>query len=456
MKLQSIQALRGIAALLVVMVHGAAFERILISENGLAEAPLIGGLFLNGYGGVDLFFVISGFIMVWVTQRAVPGVATSADFLFARFLRVYPMWWMAAGLMLAYALNVQILSTLATGEIVEEPIRYSTSYLLKSFFLLPQLEFPVLAVGWTLIHEIYFYAVFAVLLLLPRTFLHWGLLVWGGLVVASSFAGLPAPTAENFLTLAVHPMTMEFIFGAIAGLVVTSGIRWRGGFMTLFASLWLTSSFCLQGTPDEHAMLWGRVMLFGLPCTALVYGVATLDAEERAAWLIPAAAGTIVCATLFQFYGINPETPTIERVTAVILPLVVGALVMGMVLWTGWLGGQNLPRQTLALGRWLRGGLRGIVKAGDWSYSVYLLHLFVLGLLKWVFTWAGKQEALAPYFRLGHPGIADNLIFLACLLVGALMAGWLGHRLIERPVLAVVSALRRILFRQEGRRAALA
>ncbi len=446
MKLQSIQALRGIAALLVVMVHGAAFERILISENGLQETPLIGGLFLNGYGGVDLFFVISGFIMVWVTQNARHGAAASGDFLFARLLRVYPMWWMAAGLMVVYALNIQILSTMATGEIVEEPVRYSAEYLLKSFFLIPQFDFPVLAVGWTLIHEVYFYAVFALLMLLPRHFLPWALLAWGGSVVAASFAGLPTPTARSFLTLAVHPMTMEFIFGAIAGLVITSGIRASGGLMTVFASLWLTSSFCLQGPPDEQTMLWGRVLLFGLPCTALVYGVATLDATRRIAWLIPAAAGAIVCAALFQLYGITPDTPTPVRVNAVILPLICGALTAGIVLWAGWLGGMSFPVQTQRAGRMLRSALNAMNRTGDWSYSVYLLHVFVLGLLKWVFGWAGKQDALAPFFRLGAPGILDNLMFLVCLLTGALVAGWLGHRLVERPVLALVSSARRRLF----------
>ncbi len=456
MKLQSIQALRGIAALLVVLVHAAAFERIIISENGLQEQALISGLFLNGYGGVDLFFVISGFIMVWVTQHAAPRPATSAEFLFSRLLRVYPLWWIAACLMLLYALNAQILSTLATGEITEEPIRYSTGYLAKSFLLLPQFEFPVLAVGWTLIHEVYFYVVFAFLLLLPRAYLPWMLLIWGGIVIAASLAGFATPTAEGFLTLAIHPMTMEFIFGAVAGLLVTSGINWRGGFMTLFATLWLTSSFCLQGPPDEQTMLWGRVLLFGLPCTALVYGFATLDVQDRIAWLIPATAGAIVCAALFQFYGIKPDTPTQARATAIILPLVCGALAMGIVLWIGWLGGQNLPRETRLAGKRLRGALIWMTSTGNWSYSLYLLHLFVLGVLKWGFTWAGKQDVLAPYFRLGAPGIIDNLLFLTCLLAGALFAGWLGHRLIERPIQSLVTALRRRFFRQSERKAAIA
>ena len=64
MKLQSIQILRGMAALLVVIYHIRAMEILAIGKNGLQELPLLNGFISNGYAGVDLFFVISGFIMV--------------------------------------------------------------------------------------------------------------------------------------------------------------------------------------------------------------------------------------------------------------------------------------------------------------------------------------------------------------------------------------------------------
>lgn len=446
MKLQSIQALRGIAALLVVIFHGATFEGRLISENGLQETPLIGGLFLSGYAGVDLFFVISGFIMVWVTQDSRSAVSSSADFLFARLVRVYPLWWLAAGLMVVYGLNTNFLSTLAPGVGGEAPVHNTADYLAKSFLLIPQAEFPVLLVGWTLLHEVYFYCMFALLMLAPRSLLPWALMAWGGAVVAASFAGLAKPVATDFLTLAIHPMTMEFILGAVAGLLVTSGIRWRGGAVTLVASLWLTSSLCLQGPPDEHTLLWGRVLHFGLPCTALVYGVASLEGRERVVWLIPAAAGAIVCASLFQLYGLNPNSPHEARTQAMIVAVACGMLTMACVLWAGWLGGMNFPRRTHDVGLRLGGVFAFMGRTGDWSYSIYLLHLFVLGVLKWVFSWAGQNDALAPVFRLGAPGLLDNLAFLACMIAGTLLVGWLGYSIVERPLARIFGLARRRIF----------
>jgi exopolysaccharide production protein ExoZ len=455
MKFQSIQALRGIAALLVVIYHGATFEGRLISENGFQETPLIGGLFLSGYAGVDLFFVISGFIMVWVTQDTRPALSSSADFLFARLVRVYPLWWLAAGLMVVYGLSTNFLALLAPGGGGEAPVRNSADYLAKSFLLIPQAELPVLLVGWTLVHEVYFYCVFALLMLAPRALLPWALMAWGGVVVAASFAGLAEPVATGFVTLAVHPMTVEFILGALAGLLVTSGIRRRGGVVTLVATLWLTSSLCLQGPPDEHTLLWGRVLLFGLPCTALVYGVASLEGRERVVWLIPAAAGAVVCASLFQLYGLNPGSPAEARTQAVTVAAVCGMLAMACVLWAGWLGGMNFPRRMHDLGPPLRRVFAFLGRTGDWSYSIYLLHLFVLGVLKWVFSWAGQNDALAPVFRVGAPGLLDNLAFLGCGVAGTLLAGWLGYSFIERPLTRGFGLARRRIFHRRQDMAAV-
>jgi peptidoglycan/LPS O-acetylase OafA/YrhL len=448
MKLQSVQALRGIAALLVVVYHARALELAGIARTGSTEPGLIHGVFASGFAGVDLFFVISGFIMVWVTRRQPAGPFTSADFLFARVTRIYPVWWAGAALgtiYMALSGGVALISSSGGALGADTP---EFQYILKSFLLIPQPEHPVLLIGWTLIHEVYFYLIFALILLLPRILMPYALLVWGIGIVGASLAGLPTPIAQNVLTLVVHPMTMEFIFGAVVGIIITSGLVWRAGVITLIASLALVAALGLQGEPTVYTLQWGRVLQIGLPCAALIYGLAGLDAAGRLAWLVPAAIGVVISAITYQLFGLVPQSPFEDRLNAVILATIIGGLAMLVVLWVGWLLGQSRPGWLLSTAPLWRGVHSAVASTGDWSYSIYLFHLFALGILQRLMTRTPETSELAPYLRLGAPGILDNLIFLFGGTLAALAAGWLGYMIVERPAQFVFGWLRRLIFRR--------
>ncbi len=445
MKLQSIQALRGIAALIVVAYHAHALELAGIARASSAEPGLINGLFASGFAGVDLFFVISGFIMVWVTRNALSGPATSAEFLFSRLTRIYPVWWAAAALGLAYMVlsgGVALIDSSGAPVTPESP---QFQYVLKSFLLIPQQDFPVLLIGWSLIHEIYFYFVFALILLLPRGWLPFALLVWG--IAVASMLGLSIQIAQDLRALIVHPMTMEFIFGAVVGLMLTSGLVWRTGVVTLLATLALVATLGLQGEPTRYTLQWGRVLEIGLPSAALIYGLAGLDLQGRLAWLVPAFLGGLTATLVLQMFGLMPQAPLDARRDAVILAVLVGGLVMLIVLWVGWLLGQARPGWLMAMAPAWRSLLNAVSHTGDWSYSIYLFHLFALGIVQRLMARTEADSALAPWLRLGAPGSADNLVFLIGGLLSALAAGWLGYMIIERPAQFVFGWLRRRLFR---------
>lgn len=446
MKLQSIQALRGVAALIVVAYHAHALELAGIARASSSEPGLIRGLFASGFAGVDLFFVISGFIMVWVTRNALSGPATSAEFLFSRLTRIYPVWWAAAALGLAYMVLSGGVALIDSSGAPVRPDSPQFQYVLKSFLLIPQQDFPVLLIGWSLIHEIYFYFVFALILLLPRGWLPFALLAWGIGIAAASMMGLSIHIAQDLLTLIVHPMTMEFIFGAVVGLLLTSGLVWRAGVITLLATLAFVAALGLQGEPTPYTLQWGRVLEIGLPCAALIYGLAGLDLQGRLAWLVPAFLGGLTATLVLQMFGLMPQAPLDARRDAVILAVLVGGLVMLIVLWVGWLLGQARPGWLMAMAPAWRSLLNAIAQTGDWSYSIYLFHLFALGIVQRLMARTEADSALAPWFRLGAPGSADNLVFLTGGLLSALAAGWLGYMIIERPAQSVFGWLRRRLF----------
>ena len=447
MKLQSIQILRGFAALLVVIYHIRAMEALAIANNGLTESPLLNGLVTNGYAGVDLFFVISGFIMVHVTTGVRAGVKSALDFLFARVTRIYPIWWIFAALMTAMFIVSNGLGYSGGLEHASEgqPL---TPYMIKSFLLAPQPAHPVLGVGWTLVHEMYFYLVFTLFLLVPRRFWHWGLLVWGAAIVSASFFGLTKPIAGDISALIFYPMTMEFIMGAAVGLAVSGGLAWRSGVVTLIGTLWLLASLTFQGAEDDNLLMWGRVVWFGLPCTLLVYGFATLELTRRQAWLLPAAIGALCAAIISLLYNLVSDSPFDDRLGAAIMSAVIGALAMLAVLWLGWLGGQARPDTVRALEGPLGKVHSAFARVGDWSFSLYLCHPMVLAPVRLIFNAAEERDILPAVFRLGHPGPIDNIALIMTSLTASLFVAWLSYRLLERPISHGFGHLRRAVFRR--------
>ncbi len=448
MKLQSIQILRGLAALLVVLYHIRAMEALAIGKNGLGEIPLLNGFVTNGFAGVDLFFVISGFIMVYVTEGMRAGVKSSLDFLFARATRIYPLWWVFAGLMLLM-FAVYNGAGLGAGWDRVSQGQPMVPYLIKSFFLVPQNAHPVLGVGWTLVHEMYFYATFTLMLLVPRRFWLWILLAWGAIVAGGSAFGLTKPFAASFSALLFYPMTMEFIMGAVVGLAVSSGIAWRSGVVTLVAVLWLMASLTFQGVDDANLMMWGRVVWFGLPCTLLVYGFATLELSDRQAWLVPVGIGALIAAMISLLYNLVAESAFSDRLGATIVTVIVGALAMFAVLWAGWLAGQAMPGRIRAMTPGFMRVHRGLARVGDWSFSLYLCHPLLLAPVRLAFAEAAKVPWLAPVFQLGRAGPLDNIALIAVSLAATLPAAALSYRFIERPLIIGFGKLRERLFHRK-------
>lgn len=214
-KLAWIQSLRGIAVFLVVLTH-ARYGFLDTPTWPLAETLLRPGAF-----GVDLFFVISGFIMVHTTRRSDGSARYALDFLIKRFARIWPLyavatlaWLLATYGNLDFLANAQVLRNLALS-LSFQPVDPNA----------PMYFGATLPLGWTLNFEMYFYLVFAAGLLLGRW--RWlFLLAW----VLLSVIALPAFTRSltfdvmsNFgfsiayLNLVTNPIVLEFFAGALIG-----------------------------------------------------------------------------------------------------------------------------------------------------------------------------------------------------------------------------------------------
>jgi peptidoglycan/LPS O-acetylase OafA/YrhL len=210
-----IQLLRGIAALLVVLTHA---RYALLNTPAYPQADQ---MFLPGAMGVDLFFLISGFIMCYSTARSDGSPADVARFLIKRFARVWPAY-VAATLLSVFVLSGGVdyfhvaANRLAFWHTIGM-IPFNPHYV--PYFSL------TLLVGWTLEFEMYFYLTFAASMLFKR--LRWFVLAaWVLLTVILLPLGQRGFDMDitrdlgyrvGYLSIVTSPFVLEFVAGVLIG-----------------------------------------------------------------------------------------------------------------------------------------------------------------------------------------------------------------------------------------------
>ena len=327
-----IQVLRAVAAEMVVLRHATTLLH--------AHNPRHFRVWLNGGTGVDLFFVISGFVMMISTTPLLTSAHPARTFFTRRLERIVPMYWLATTAKVLALLAVPTLALVGFGR---------WWHVLGSYVFFPT-RTPagsygtVLAVGWTLIFEMAFYILFAVVLAtrLPR------LRTLAPVLLALAFAWtIPFVARHGTLHFYASTMQLEFLFGVL----LAASIPWAqkipapaaaplavAGLLPLF--LW---------HPDA-VVNWGG-LIWGVPALAVVTAAIALESP------------------------LGPHTP-----------------------------------------KWL-------LEIGDASYSIYLIHGFVVPIVCAFFARFGDHSAYILPFA------------LIVSIVAATLAGDLAYRLIERPTM---------------------
>ena len=325
--IRPIQYLRAVAAMMVVWIHASYVI------PGMAErvgAPYFGG------SGVDLFFVISGFIMVVTTAR---NDVTPQKFFMLRIIRVVPLYWVTTLAVVACEAGGGCAPFETSFRDPHPPIAIAKSLLFVPFSWLGDAKglWPILANGWTLNYEMFFYALFALSLAAPRRVRLpvLGVTLGSLVVIGRVFGPFSSPLASFYSS----PLLLEFV----AGMILAHGwLRdgWRIG-LTLSLLLIVFGFYCMGALHSRPVIMGGAFI---------------------------AVAGCL-----------NP------RICAI----------------------QNRP----------------LLELGNASYSIYLIHQFVLEALAW------------PWTRL-FPRITwvSSVFFVALALVLCAVAGWLCYRFIEHPM----------------------
>ncbi|MCJ2054387.1 acyltransferase [Methylobacterium sp. J-070] len=304
MTLVAIQILRAVAALMVTW-HHARHEAGLLAERG-AGPSLDPGTLLPWWGGVDLFFVISGFVIVLASgrQRGTPG--GRARFLAHRIARVVPLYWLASLLYLGLALaRPDLLGEAAS--LAREP-----AYLLAGFLFWPAARpdgtvQPLYGLGWTLNYEAFFYVLFAAGLGFGRRAAVAWLVAILGLLAA---AGAVVPDLPLPVRFWADPIVLEFAAGAVLALAYQEGFRpaapVRVGFAMLGVLGLLLAARALAGLDGADGIL--RPLLVGVPAALLV--AASLgpghDAAQSAHRPAPLRALAALGDASYALYLVHP------------------------------------------------------------------------------------------------------------------------------------------------------
>lgn len=336
--------LRALAAFMVAVHHVQSDAAVLARLGGRSFTP---SDLLPWMAGVDIFFVVSGFIMVHASASLFDRPGASALFLKRRLVRIVPLYWAATTLFLLVALALP--ATLNSA--APSAGQIAASYLFWPVISSSGLVQPVYSLGWTLNYEMLFYVLFAAALTLPRRLVVPAVtLALASLVGATAMLG-PLPLPFGFWG---QPIVLEFAAGMGIALLHRRGLMLGAGARFALAAV---AVGLLLGSP--HAPLsagpWRDLALHGSAAALLVLAAVTGPRE--------------------------PAAPT-------------------------------------ALGS-------ALVRVGDASYALYLVHPFAIRGLREVFV------------RLG---VLEPWLFVVAALASAVIAALLVHRLFEVPV---TRALRR-------------
>lgn len=247
-KLVGIQYLRGFAAIAVLLYHVGDQYKI----------P-----FEIGAAGVDIFFVISGFI-IWSTTTG--SDVSMPDYFWKRFTRVFPLYWIV--------LSVTFV-TANTKPAFFHNHDASIENFFRSLVLLPRLKdgafHPVVLQGWTLSYEVFFYCLLGVLMAVG---LRWRLI--GTCATLLVFVGIGQIVDLGYVGALAAPIVLEFAAGVLIAFVA-SRLEFSRSVVVVALPLAIVGFVASQTLMVD----WPRVLKWGVPAALLVIAAVGLEPSLR-------------------------------------------------------------------------------------------------------------------------------------------------------------------------------
>lgn len=266
--LQLIQMMRGIASLLVVLLHVSVLYTQTFGGHFLFD------IFSFGGSGVDIFFVLSGFIITYTNSRniAVPRAATG--FVKRRFIRIFPIYWII--------ISVLLLVRVAFPSFYNTGMDMHPANLIGTYLLLPD-HFMINGVSWSLTNELFFYLLFLIAFLLPSPRVSFVLMcIYMLVLLIPGIAGYDYSGGNILTQLLLFPMNTEFFMGVAIALVfeklpakMIMPCIIAGVVLFIAGAVLANCNIVLAGNA------YNRVLLFGVPSFLLILGIVALETRRN-------------------------------------------------------------------------------------------------------------------------------------------------------------------------------
>ena len=262
----SVQYLRGFGAMTVVIWHGLSqLER----SQPYLHYPSFGAI------AVDIFFVISGFVM-WHMTMVQP--VSFGEYWRKRFVRAIPFYWLMTSFV--------VLLMLAAPSLLSSS-RFDAPHVLASYLMIPWphpvLEgeiAPVIIPGWTLIYEIAFYAVLGFGLFVPQ---RWRAGAVIAVIVAAAFSPAFVTSTSTAFYFYTQPIVVDFASGVLIGWMLWNGYRFPA-WACLTAIALSAAAVVLLPSPSHFVPMLGgynfmrdRVLEYSVPSLLIVGGAVFFD-----------------------------------------------------------------------------------------------------------------------------------------------------------------------------------
>lgn len=296
-----VQAMRFLAAAMVLYAHHTFYfnERLDSSLNISTLGP----------DGVALFFVISGIVMVVSTQKLPLNSIGAKEFMIRRLLRIVPLYWLAT--------FVKIGIAVALPQMVHHN-SFDLVHAIKSLFFIPTFNAggqvtPILGVGWTLIHEMYFYLIFSAAMILGLKPALWTSIF---IIGVCGYGALEQSTSAPMI-MATNPINIYFIIGMLIGTLLTTKDKeswWIPTICILLvgvaAAKWIDSRFLwpyINVKPVVFLLSAAMLLFYAMPIPHLADLTAKLGDSSYALYLFHTFFSTPLLLLIHKLPGdMNP------------------------------------------------------------------------------------------------------------------------------------------------------